>query len=325
MFRVKASSTSKEWRQMICLWAGMALVLAVAVGLLVVNSEVSPEGQSQNAIAPVAIRPATIDRLDEHLAWAHDESLSRLPGHFAAVDRMFKEANTSEFADDCLSWESKWLMAKDQFTNAGEHAAFIRNAFSRHVLNGDKLERLIAQGVAAYGNELDSIDGALLVRLQFDASNFPGGKIPSLHPDALHAEQSLVVDEAVEASKADVLPAAMREIVSWVVSDAITSVVLQVGESIGILTKEQATTGWMPVGTNVAVGLAVNGAMKDVSNPVGELQASLDRRLQQLRNRILEGDAKSPGVLPRMREHALARETARRQAIDAFLSGASVR
>lgn len=318
MLKVTSLPHSKSWLA--------ACLVAAIVGVICVIDALTPEGTVQNIIglssSPAVTSPAIAPEvIREQVEWARSESLKRLEGHFGAIDELFQQARTHEFADTCLGWESKWLLAKDQFTNAGEHPKFIKDAFRRSVLDGDQLQRVLQQCIAAYQQELDSIDGEFYVRLEIDRERLPESNGVVAGMDGNSAHQMQIVQGAISASQSDLPEWIAREAVSWAVSEVTSSMLLSLGTATGVISEKDAKSGWKPFATNVAVGLAVDQAISEATDPVGKLQAVINRQLAGLRTAVLDGSAEAPGVLPRLRAYAETRSEARRESIQSIVSG----
>ncbi len=160
------------------LWLTACATIGVIVGIIVVcgfmssgPSEVPPPAPAEApAPIPVAaerrtISPEAIKMANEQLNWAHGQSFACLDQNFAPVEQVFDIAQTREFAERCLSWRSKWLLLKDKMYESGEHSELIESAFRTCIFDETELERILQHKVrAAYVQEINSIDGEMLVR-----------------------------------------------------------------------------------------------------------------------------------------------------------------
>jgi hypothetical protein len=99
---------------------------------------------------------------------------------------------------------------------------------------------------------------------------------------------------------------------------------VQLGVSTRILAAG-ATSGWVTFGAGLVIGILVDFAIQQYSDPVSELALELDGRLEDLKNAILYGYPESPGLVFRLREFAEARALARRDAIQELFSGLAAR
>jgi len=302
----------------LCATAGVAAAIIGLNGLTVTSSQsdvIRVPAQEIRKVNPEAIKMA-----NEQLNWAHGQSFARLDQHFAPVEELFNTARVREFSDRCLSLESKWLLLKDQLTDSGEHSALIESAFRSCIFEEAALEQLLQQCTTAYVQEVGSIDGEMLVRLRVDLESLPSGAVPGFDANTLHQRFAEAIKRSVMASKSDVLAMVQRETVSFIVSEVVTAAMVQLGVSSGILATG-AASGWATFGTGLVVGLLVDYAVQQYSDPAGTLTAELNQRLQELKSAILYGDQESPGLIPRLREFAQARAVARRDALQEVFNG----
>ena len=279
----------------------------------------APQEQVQRTISPEAINAA-----NEQLKWAHGQTVVRLDQHFAPVEELFAAAQSREFSERCLSWKSKWLLLKDKIYESGEHTELIESEFRSCIFDEAELERLLEQCTRAYLQEVGSIDGEMLVRLRVDLESLPSGAVPGFDAGELHSRYGDALQRAVSASRSDVLATVERETVSFIVSEVITAAMVQLGISGGILTAG-ATSGWATFGAGLVVGLLVDFAIQQYSDPVSELALELDGRLEDLKNGILYGYPDSPGLMFRLRDFAESRALARRDAIQEMFTGFAAR
>src|SRR5208337_487137 len=85
----------------------------------------------------VKLPPSPEEAAKPHLGWAEQESEKIIDEHVKANDSFFMDSkkNTGAFADEALSWASKWRLIVDHvpFTSGGKHEAFIRSKFEEYV------------------------------------------------------------------------------------------------------------------------------------------------------------------------------------------------
>lgn len=313
-----------SWLRTLCYAA-----LGVCAGIVVIaflhdlpemRKKLSPSFAQEPVLTPA--QRAT-NMANEQLNWAHRESYARLEAHFAPVEEFFRTARTRDFAETCLSWESKWFLLIDKLDGSTKHAQLIEAAFRRCIFDPTELERILAQCTTAYVQEVGSIDGEMLVRLRADLSSLPSGAVPAFDADTLHARYGDALQRAVAASQSDVMATVERETVSFIVSEVMTAALLQVGVSSGILTAG-AASGWTTFGAGLVVSVLVDYAVQQYSDPVGKLTADVNARLNGLKTAILNGDQQSPGLIPRLKSFAENRGIARRIAVQELLKGDSV-
>ena len=303
--------------------ATIGIVAAIAI-MAICLAAGSGEGTPIGALPPVSasreISPEAIDFANEELEWAYDESFTRMQRQFMPVEELFASARVEEFAESCLSWRSKWLLAKDKLFDSSEHAALIEGEFRRCIFNHEELEQLLEQCTKAYLQEMKSVDSDFLVRLSVDWQGLPAGSVPGFQPEALQTHYNTALKRAIAASKNDVIGLIQREAVSFVVSEVMSAALLELGVSSGVLATG-AASGWATFGVGLAVGLLVDYGIQQITDPVGKLTFDLSARLEDLRTAILFGDADSPGLIVRLQEFANERAVLRRDTIRHYLFG----
>ena len=310
MLKFKLVRTSKA--SMFAL-ATAGVLTAIVVGRVITmsctqTSSAPGPSQTQSAVTST-IDPKAIEMANEQLNWAHNESFARLDGHFAPVASLFDAARTQEFAESCLGWTSKWLMLKDGINDAGEHATFIAGEFRSHVLDHDELQRSLEQCTKAYVQEVDSIDGEMLVRLQVDLASQPAGTVPTFDAASINARYADALQRAIVASRSDVLAMVKREAASFIVSEVVSAALVQLGVSSGIIATG-AASGWATFGTGLLVGVVVDYAVQQYTDPAGELARDLDTRLQNLQRRDPLRQRRIARADPAPREFAQTRAVA---------------
>jgi hypothetical protein len=279
------------------------------------EKRVPPAAEETRTVSPEAVTVA-----NQNLNWAHGESMGRLEPQFAPVEELFDQADVYTFAESCLSWRSKWLLAKDKLFDSAEHAALIDAEFRRLIFDHEELERLLTQCTTAYVQEMKDVDNDFLVRLSVDWQGLPAGSVPGFDPELLRAQYNHAVRRAIEASKSDVAGLVQREAVGWLISEVMTTALVELGVSSGILATG-AAAGWGTFGVSIVVGVLVDYGIQQYTDPEGKLAAEVGNRLQQLRHAILFGDEEAPGLIPRLQEFANERAKARRDAIQEYLYG----
>lgn len=306
--------TSRNWLY----GYGSAGVLAGVILAVIFSSwsnDSAPVPPPSNSISPEAVEMA-----NAQLNWAHGQSSERLEQAFAPVDALFNSARPRAFAETCLGWQSKWLLIKDKLNTSNEHIQLIEQSFRTSIFDQAELERLLQQCTTAYVQELNSIDGEMLVRLRADLATLPAGTVPALFDsEMIQANYRESLQRAIAASQSDLLAEVGREVVSDVVGNVITAAVVKLGVSSGIL-GTSAASGVATAGLGLAIGFGIDLVITEITDPVGKLTVEMDGRLRTLKEAILNGTSESPGLIPRLRAFSQTRGIARRDAVQELLS-----
>ncbi len=105
-----------------------------------------------------------------HLEKAEQDSIRAIDEHIQAVETFFADAKTGTrpFAEEALSWASKWRLVVDHvpFTKGGRHEIYIRQRFEQHVFKASDLENVVTQVVTNYLAHVRSVENKMLVDLR---------------------------------------------------------------------------------------------------------------------------------------------------------------
>jgi hypothetical protein len=252
-----------------------------------------------------------------HLMWAADECESAIEEHLQSLEVFFSDAkqNTRAFADEALSWSSKWRLVADYvpYTKGGRHEQFIRAKFEDRIFTTAQVEQAVRQAVETYLQEVKSIEGTMLVRIKADVADFPlEYPIAALDNDGWRQRYEAAIEQAIEATKNDAARGASLEVVSLIVGEVLTQVAVELGVSAGIL-GTGAALSWQTLGLGVVVGVIVDAIVSWVwdwwADPKGELAAKLDLKIDDMHRLTIEGSQTVTGLRVRLRQ--LARERAR--------------
>jgi hypothetical protein len=264
---------------------------------------------------------------EPHLAWAQQEADRVVDEHVKAIDAFFDAArkNTRPFADEALSWGSKWRIVADKtpFTKGGKHEKFMRAKFEEYVFTSEQLEEAVKQVVASYIRHIESIESQMLVRIRADVSDLPSSyRITQIDADKLHASYEEALAQVLKASDGSLRSDVATEIVSIIAGEVLAQVAVRMGVSAGIL-GSGAASSWATFGIGAVVGLIVDQIVSRVwdwyADPRGNLAKDLDQKLKDIRRWIVEGSGDSPGLRDRLRQFANERSPVRRQAVLSLL------
>ena len=180
--------------------ASLGVALGIVLALIIRSSIGSQAGSTSKVQA--THQESVGEVVERHLGWADQEVTEGLAPQLAPVREFFAEARrgTRPFADDALSFESKWKLASDYFSGGKEHVRFIEQRFSARLFSPEQLEKIVEQAVAGYLRHLDDVDSALLINLQADLADVsPGGLRAGVDRQAIGHLLDTAIRDAVRA------------------------------------------------------------------------------------------------------------------------------
>lgn len=273
---------------------------------------------------PVSVAPpvpSVAEIIERHFEWAQEQEAAGLQPRLVPIHDFFAEARqgTRAFAEDALSFDSKWKYVSDYLAGGDEHRKFLEERFAARIFAAENLEKVVQYSVAAYMNHLDNVDSALLVNLQADLEGVPTGAYSEgISPAAIENLLNTALQEAVQAVEADFPGMVGREIVSYVAGEVLAHASIQLATSAGIL-GVGATSGTVSLGAGIVIGMVVDQiiswAYDELYDPAGELSRKLDFTLLQLEELILGGDSDYAGLYICLHDYATRRGQARNAAI----------
>ena len=149
------------------------------------------------------LQPEEIAR--PHLTWAEQECQRAIFEHLKPIDLFFADCkkHTRAFAEEAIGWGSKWRLLVDYvpFTGGGSHEAFLRERFEQHVFGASQLEEAVKQVVASYLQEVESIEGRMLVRIRADVAGFPSDyPVGRLDDERVRLAYNEIIAKAIKAT-----------------------------------------------------------------------------------------------------------------------------
>ena len=244
-----------------------------------------------------------------------------------ALDGFFADSkkNTRAFADEALSWSSKWRLVADHlpFTRKDRHERFIRQKFEEYVFKQSQLEDAVKQVVKSYLTHVRSIEGKMLVDLRADVADFPSAYLlAQIDENKVQAAFDEAISRAIAATGSSLRADIATELVSIIAGEVLTQVAVRLGVSAGIL-GTGAASSYVTLGIGLIVSLIVDQIVSWVwdwaADPRGNLAHDLDRKLDQINRLIVDGSNDVKGLRARLQEFARERAGFRRQAVLALL------
>lgn len=311
-------------------WPIVGAVLGTLIGvLLAIASRGAIEVAQPSAVLPVVHKsPQAI--VADHTNWADETSRAALAPQMSEIRAFFVEARsgTRPFAEEALSFDSKWKLLNEKLFGGDEHRRFVDEAFQKHIFSAGRLEQTVESNVHQYVKHVDNVESELLVRLQSDLESLPPELIPGKGVDSgrLRAILSEAMQEALSQVHAEFQGTVAREVIVWIAQEAMNVAVTRLAVSAGII-GTGATAGVVSFGATLVVGFIVDAIISwiydEVFDPVGEMSRMLDAKLSQLEELVIHGDGNTPGLFSRLSDYTQRRAAARRQALDAAVSPSS--
>jgi hypothetical protein len=286
-----------------------------------------PGGSKQQANI-AAVRRQAVQRAIPKLDWADAESRRIAGNELAAIDRFFDDAKdrTPAFAGKVLGWSSKWRFVADRvpLTRGDRHDEFLRKAFNEQLFTPEQLAKVVERAIQNELNALTGVENQMLVRIRADLEDLPPNALPAA---ADQQQWSAAYEQALATARARIASSLKTdlssEVTSLIAGEVMTLVAIRLGVSAGVLAAGAGST--LPtLGIGLVVSLIVDQLVAWVwdwwQDPRGELAAEVNRKLDEMRKLILDGDGVSPGLRGRMEEFVRARATLRREAVLSMLN-----
>lgn len=224
--------------------AFVGVVVAVVFGRPLLESfREKPKATPPEIKLPVPqtkVPPKPEEVAEPHLSKAEKEAERVIDEHVKAVDTFFADSkkNTRSFADEALSWSSKWRLVADYvpFTSRDRHQKFIRQKFEEHIFTPAQLQDVVKQVVKSYIAQMRSIESKMLVDLRADVSDFPTTyPLAQLDDKRLQESYDQALSRAIEATGGALQGDIATKLVSIIARKVVTRVAVRLGVSAGIL------------------------------------------------------------------------------------------
>jgi hypothetical protein len=275
------------------------------------------------ATTPAIELPPTPEQVAKpHLRRAEQESERAIDEYVETLDKFFADSkkNTRGFAEEALSWGSKWRLMVDHvpFTSGGRHERFIRLKFEEYVFSPPQLEQAVKQVISGYLARVKSLESKMLVDLRTDVSDFPSTYVLSKFDDErLQAAFDDAISRAIQATGVNLQGEVATQLVSIIAGEVFTQVALRLGVSAGII-GTGAASGWVTMGIGAVVGLIVDQIVSWVwdwyADPKGNLSRELDKKIDHIHDLLTNGSTDVQGLRARLKECARDRAVLRSDA-----------
>ena len=315
---------SKRW--MLYLLAAIGVLAAVLLREPVVSlfRGKTPDPPPVQLKRPPEARREAVERAKPHLDWADAEAQRLVDEQLRSLDVFFGDVKkrTPRFAEDVLSWGSKWRLVADKlpYTRPDRHQEFLRERFGARLFTPDHLAQAVEFVVKSYVDSVLSTEGVMLVKIKADIQDLPQATLPQFATkDAMERAFQIAIEEAAQKAQVDLRSDVIRELASTIAGEVMAMVAVRLGVSAGILSAG-AGTSWATLGVGMVVGLIVDQIVSWVWNwwtdPVGDLTKMMNEKLDHIHSLIVNGDGTKPGLRAKLLELHDRRKLVRWQALN---------
>ena len=174
-------------------------------------------------------RRAVRHRLSE----ADEKSTAAMNARLNSLTKLFAKGRTGSeaFAEDALSWSSKFALVKGLLGGNDAHDTYLKEAFARHVVSEDELAEALTATVRGYLIDLDGVENEMLVKLRADLADLDhsGQGTPSyLRSEAeFRKEYDRLAAQVASTIKLDTGVTVGREVGLLVTSEIATQAAMQ--------------------------------------------------------------------------------------------------
>jgi hypothetical protein len=259
-------------------------------------------------------------KAEPHIRTADTQSLDGIPAAVAIVDDFFAAAKSSTFAfaGDALGLYSKIAWVR------GKHDKYLAARFQERVFSPEDVEATVTRAVASYLEEVEGIENEMLVNIRLDVAGLPSGMAISRMSvnefrDAFREMTNQISSRTAWNVGSDI----GKEFAAQIAGQVIVRAAARLGVSGGILAAG-ATTSWLTAGIGVAVALVIDLMVSTiwdwVEDPKGQLADQMNKKLEEIRLMVVDGDSENPGLRQELQNYATRRAIVRRDAIRALVS-----
>jgi hypothetical protein len=241
-----------------------------------------------------------------------------------------RKEGTQAFADDVLSLKGKWELAKSQVKSNGdqEFAAFLSEAFRKHVFSAADLKKAIEGAVRGFLADLEGIEAKLLVDLREDLTDAEKDVLPHFKSEESFSKHYRDLSDRVARDlKVDLGVAASRELLSLSTGPLIVSVTTKVGTAIasrlGIssgLLAAGAGASWATLGASLAAAIILDQVIDQIIRAAGydaetKVAARVNEMLDELGRFIVKGSPNAHEALEELHTVLERKETTEVKAV----------
>lgn len=276
------------------------------------------------------------------LAEADTKSEQAIDARLKPLNDLFAKGRkgSKAFAEDALSWNGKWQFVKGLVSGSESHRAYLSESFRRHVFTPEELRDAMEAVVRAYLDDLESVEGEMLVQLRADLADTdrPAQLLPAhLRGDEeFRREYQKLAGQVVDELRLDVGVTVGRELGMLVASDVAAQAALQaaraaaaeMGVSAGVL-GTGAASSLATLGVGMVVAIILDYVLDEVFrmagyDPAAKIEAMVGESLDKMQAALTRDPGffsteKKGALRQRLEELHEARSKMRREAVARLL------
>lgn len=259
-------------------------------------------------------------KAEPHIKTADRQSLDGISAAVAIVDDFFNAAKsrTRVFAGDALGIYSKIAWVR------GKHDEYLAAKFREHVFAPEDVDATITKAVASYLDDVEGIENQMLVNIRLDIANLPSGAaIGRMSVDEFRDSFRRMASDISSRTGWDIGGDVGREIAAQIAGQVLARAAARLGVSGGILATGAASS-WFTFGAGIAVAIVIDLMVSTiwdwVEDPKGHLSDEMNRKLDEIRDMIVDGDEETPGLRRELQDYAVRRAVVRRDAVRALVA-----
>ena len=212
---------------------------------------------------------------------ADTQSKAALDERVKPLAQLFARSRTGAgaFAKEAMSWRGKWALVRGAAV-PGTHREFLSEAFTRHIFTPDELRDAIESVCRAYADDLDGVEGEMLVRLRMDLAD-PDRPLHKLPPhlrddDAFQREYHALIARVAGDTQSDLAVTAGREVVVLVATELATRAAVQAARAAAVEMGVQGTvlgsgavSGLATLGVGIVAGFIIDAVIEELFKLIG--------------------------------------------------------
>lgn len=325
---------SFAWRLIVAL-----LLLAIAVVTTWPNASSSRTSPPATPLGRAAISSSTARPTREqllavlrgHMAAADAEADAAIESRLTALRRFFDESKRGSrlYSEEAIGFGSKWRFVYDflPFTNNDHLSRYLRQRFEVRIYKPDDLRRELEAAVAGSLQDLNSIEGKLLVKARADvAATWPDLELPQAESIAMQARLTTAIDEMLRAADPRLPTELSVDLASFVAGEILTFVAIEATGSsavLGVGAASSVATFGIGLVVSVVVDYLVAKAWNWYADPAAALTDKMNAQLDAVYARIVDGIEGRAGLRGQLKDYAKRRGGKRNEAVLQLLGGES--
>jgi hypothetical protein len=276
------------------------------------------------------------------LSEADEKSQEAIDRRLKPLDQLFAKGRkgAKAFAEDALSWNSKWHLVKG-IMGGDSHRAYLSEAFARHVFSPDELRAAMESSVSGYLDDIEGYESEMLVKLRVDLAD-PERPLQSLPPHLRGNEEfrkayRKLSDVVMSELRMDMTVTVGRELGMLVATDVATQTALQaaraaateMGISGGVLSTGAVSTV-ATLGVGLVIGFIIDYMLDQIFkmagyDPAAKIEALVRESIDKMQDAMIRDAGyfsfhKKGTLRERMEQLHEARSKLRRETINRFIN-----